>query len=898
MPLKLSIYKNATIFPMQVKNTLRFLPYFFISLFILLTITTFYPHTPLLYYSTLAIQTVFIVLYFYAKRIEKEPEKQHILIALIFLICGVLTGVLGYLIHLYVPSYNNTYFIAGSIIFLFFATQSLIYFYLAFLPFALPIIIFQPDINVFLMLLIAIPLYNLQKMLNFLQKKHRILAQKKQRQETFKNYIINNLKVKVEKDLKQIEECEHVISMNSKLLEKQKLILEMTNTLTPVKTWEWNIKEGIFKILNGSEVIMRNDSIMEKYLTDIVHPNDINHLLNTLRNHFLNEKGLFRCEYRRMDTQIKDWIWVISIGRVIQSDPNTNEPTYMVGVVQDIEQQKQAQGRIDQSSNIFEHIEVGIVTFDTELKYVDANPFFYTMIGLNKEQILGKKLFEIADNYRPQQRSLHFSITDQIFKKSYFTGEFEEQFTNGKTVHIRCHINAIKDNKNNITQYVGIFSDLTHYRKQEKRLSYLENHDIITNLPNRFAYNYKTYQFFITHGDSIHQIAIIRIGIDRFSALNAFLGSQSTSNLLKQVAQRLRIYNPNAFIIAYLNREDFVIVYELNHIQPSIQALCNQLLNSFKTPFALDDQELILSLSIGVAIYPDHSQNFETLNKQAQQALAHAQHLGGNTVQYYSIEQESITSDLQLETELHQALKNEELELYYQPKINTNTNTIFGFEALIRWNHPTKGLMFPDQFLPVAQQTSIISEIGQYVLERAIIQLKKWHELDIPPVQMSVNIDAQQLYRGQLVNHLDHLLAKHKVKGQYLTLEMTESSLIENTDYVQRLLHQIKVRKIKLSLDDFGKGYSSLAYLTNFPFDVLKIDKQFVHNLDNPKKNAILSAIIAMGQAMNLNIIAEGVETTEQLEYLQSKHCHIIQGYLFSKPLSVQNATQFIQNFS
>ena len=384
---------------------------------------------------------------------------------------------------------------------------------------------------------------------------------------------------------------------------------------------------------------------------------------------------------------------------------------------------------------------------------------------------------------------------------------------------------------------------------------YLENYDIVTNLPNRFYYNYKIYQFLITHSDSIQQLAIIRLSIDRFTALYEFLGNQNTSELLKLVAQRLRLCNPNAMMVAYLTREDFVIAYELSHVSPSIQKICEQIRTNFHQSFKVAEQELLLTLSIGVAIYPDQARQFDKLNHCAQQALNHARRLGGNTIQYYTKAHDSLyEKDVNLENELRQALRNKELEVYFQPKICIRSGNIVGFETLIRWNHPERGLLLPAQFLAAAQQTSLISDIGEYVLLAATQQLREWLDLGLPEIQLSINIDAQQLYRGQLIEHVDEALERYGLLGKYLEFEITEASLIENTEYIHNLLRQLKERDIQLSLDDFGTGYSSMAYLTEFPFDVLKIDKSFVQNMHMKRHHAIINAIIAMGKAMDLKI--------------------------------------------
>lgn len=895
--------KKYALFCMQIQNTVPFVQYF-LGIFLCYFFILFLYHQDMYYLYNDGIFLLFIGSLQYSKKKSKFFSN--------YLICSI-CFILGYILSF---SFDQSllYLFITFFFSLILLTQKFIYFFLTTLFLNLHTLFLQDEFFILVclfMTLTAFVFHILQ--IKILKQKiaYQQFINKKKGQFSLKNNIIKNMKVKLEEAatckvqlnsyIKNLEfalsQHKNTFSMSSDLLEKQKYILDMTNKLTTVKTWEWDIIQGVFRVTNGDSTILRNDASIEQYVTDLIHPEDMPLFVKSLNEYLLNKVEIFKCEYRVKNAQDK-WVWVLNIGQAIKRDQITQEPTYMVGIFQNIENVKQAEDQIKHTSDIINQIEVGIVNFDRDLHYLDANPFFYKMVGLQANQVIGKKLFDITDNYRPQQRSLHYSITDHIFKKESFDGEFEESFTLGNTLNMRCHIHAIKDNYENVLQYVGLFSDLTHYKRQEKRLSYLENYDVVTNLPNRFQYNYKTYQFLITHRDSINQVAIIRLAIDRFNSLNDILDSHTISQLLQNIAQRLRINNPSAFIIAYLNREDFVLVYELNHIQPNIQLICDQIIASFKAPFAVNGQEFILTVSVGVSIYPDHTLNFEQLNQYAQQALAHAQRLGGNTVQYYLANNNlPYIRDVTLENELYQAIENKELVLFFQPKINIETHTIFGFEALIRWNHPTRGIITPQNFLVAAQQTSLISEIGYYVLDSAAAQLKKWQDLDLPQVQLSVNIDAQQLYRGQLLQDLDNILEKYNIDGSLLEFELTETALIENTDYIQKLLSQIKERHIKLSLDDFGTGYSSLAYLTDFPFDILKIDKQFVQNLNQERKSAILNAIIAMGDAMNLTLIAEGVETKEQLEYFRAKKCNVIQGYIFSKPLNSEDATAFLQNF-
>ena len=250
---------------------------------------------------------------------------------------------------------------------------------------------------------------------------------------------------------------------------------------------------------------------------------------------------------------------------------------------------------------------------------------------------------------------------------------------------------------------------------------------------------------------------------------------------------------------------------------------------------------------------------------------------------------------MHLERDLRQAIKNDELIVYYQPKIDFHNYQVVGFEALVRWKHPTKGVLPPILFIPIAEQTSLISDIGRVVIQQTAKQIREWNLLGFDHIRVSVNVVAQQLQRGQLLQDLDDAINTYQISGASLELEITESSLVENSTTVKSLLDEIKQRDIHIALDDFGTGYSSLSYLTDFPIDILKIDRSFVSKIGNTKQEAIVNAMIAMGKAMGLKVVAEGVETEQQRDYLMHQNCDILQGYLFAKPLTAVHATEYLQ---
>ena len=939
-------YINQHVSAAQITNTIRLSRFFLVSIVIvslyIYCIYQFYFAKPSFYLNLWFISTTLFYCFsllmtsIYFKPRNFSLKHAHRWLQFQFLAIGSCIGAGIALIYYYLPQYNHDFnpvhglmlsallLIVSQAFALTFLTQRLNYFCLAFIPAILPYLasqfisadssnyLFHLTINfaLIVILLCANTSSRIHQRISALYCKNNRLVKNAEQQVLWTDELCQQLKTEINKS----KEIELQLQLNNQLLEQkvkertfdlakmntdlenQQQNLVLAHEIAGLRPWDWNIKDREILITNSKQQkTLKPLKQHQHQLQNIIHSDDVEHFKSSMKQHLRGRSDLYEATYR-IQNSLGKWKWVHDIGRVISRDPINQKALRMVGIRRDIQQERTDQERLKLAASVLKQASEGIFILDEQLAYIDVNPFYEKLTGFSQEKIIGKHLFDITANYKSQQRDDHYLIINQLLKTGEYDGEMNEKFLSGKELTVWMHINAITDEQNRVTHYIGIVSDLTERKLQEQRLSYLENYDPLTDLPNRFYYNYQLHQYLVSQKDSIQQLAVIRLNIDRFRPLNEFLSNSGGDELLRQVAQRLRLTNAEALFVAHLNGDDFAIVYEISHIRPSIQQHCERISKAFSLPFNIFDQEHIITLSMGIAFYPENGRQLDYLNNCAEQGLTEAKNLGGNTIRYYSNKNTALLEQgIYLERDLRLAINNNELVVYYQPKINFSDQNIYGFEALVRWNHPTKGIIPPNSFIPLAERTSLISDIGRIVIQQTAKQIRHWNDLGFNNICVSVNVVAQQLQRGQLLEDLDYAIQTYQISGSSLELEITESSLLENSITVKNLLDEIKERKINISLDDFGTGYSSLSYLADFPIDILKIDRSFISKIGENKQEAIVSAMIAMGKAMGMMVVAEGIETKQQLEYLQDLKCDIAQGFLFSKPLPESEATIFLE---
>ncbi len=449
-------------------------------------------------------------------------------------------------------------------------------------------------------------------------------------------------------------------------------------------------------------------------------------------------------------------------------------------------------------------------------------------------------------------------------------------------------------------------------QQAKAQLNYLIHHDSLTSLPNRLSLRERFKQVQPTDSSSERLIAVLCLGLDRFNQINDNLGHAVGDLLLKAVAKRTTTCVGDQGIVARLSADQFAIILSwdrrgrLSHDRQDgcsitqdkkeVAKVAQTLLNSLSQIFELAGQEVFITASMGLALYPRDGAEIEQLLNHANTAMLQAKQQGGDQYQFYTAAFNIGQSDrLALQSSLRHALERQELLVYYQPQVNLKTGQIIGAEALLRWQHPERGLVSPDKFIPIAEETGLIVPIGEWVLQTACQQTKLWQNAGFSSLRIAVNLSSRQFSQIDLRHQLVQLLMNTGLDPKYIELELTESMLVQNTEVAIRRLNALKSLGVEIAIDDFGTGYSSLSYLQQFPFDILKIDRCFIRNItENPNKAAITKAIIEMAKSLNLKLIAEGVETEAELAFMCQHQCDGMQGYLFSRPLPAHEFEQLL----
>lgn len=571
----------------------------------------------------------------------------------------------------------------------------------------------------------------------------------------------------------------------------------------------------------------------------------------------------------------------------------------VLGVGRDISQQRRAEKDLRMAATVFEHSTSAILITDPAGYIVQANEAFSRVSGYDVSEVLDQ-LPSLLTVDEQQEAHLRY-VVKQLHQHGSWEGEVWLKRRDGEHYPAWVGITAVLDDEGDLASYVCFFTDISERKASEQRIHRLAYYDALTHLPNRTLFQDRLYTALQQAERHKAWVVLMFLDLDRFKPINDSLGHAAGDRMLKDMAQRLLACVDDDDTVARMGGDEFTLL-----LQPRASRemalnraihVAENILGSLVRPFVLENREFFVTASIGIALSPQDGSELSQLMKNADTAMYHAKERGKNNFQFYQADMNaSALERLELESDLRHALEQNEFILYYQPQFSGDGKRLTGAEALLRWRHPRRGLVPPGDFIPVIEELGLVVDVGDWVLREASRQLKAWHKAKVRVPKVSVNISARQFSDGQLGTRIATILEETGLPPACLELELTESILMRDVDEAMQILDGLKVLGLSIAVDDFGTGYSSLNYLKQFPIDVLKIDRTFVDGLPEGEQDAqIARAIIAMAHSLNLAVIAEGVETHEQLEFLREHGCDEVQGYLFGRPMP---AGQFEAQFS
>ncbi|MCT7943141.1 EAL domain-containing protein [Shewanella holmiensis] len=652
--------------------------------------------------------------------------------------------------------------------------------------------------------------------------------------------------------------------------------------------WDWDIESGkifrsnIWGTLDFPQDGRRSGKIGEE---SNIHPIDQPRVQKALNDHFSNITDHFEIAYR-VKGRNNQWMWILDRAKIVERDQK-DHPVRMTGTIKDINNIKQVEEQLKLFARAIENISEGMFILNQDYVFVEVNEACCEIASCSRDNFMQQKLAftRYPESYSEQIRTA-------LRQQGRWSGEIEAKKGDNNFFLMELTIDAIYNEQGETSHYVGVFSDITRRKQQEEELRKLTNNDLLTGLPNRSSLQVTLNN--LVKKDIHHTLMVL--DLDNFKRINDSLGHQVGDELLISVAERIKKAIPSHASLYRLGGDEFALLIDQNPDIGSSAMIASNIIQSLKPAFDLNDESLVLGISIGVVLYPEDEQNEQALLRKADIAMYHAKSAGGNRYQFYS---ESLNQNalrqLEVENLIREALKEDYFEVYYQPKVDLKSDCLAGMEALVRLNHPKHGIIPPNDFIPLAEENGLIVEIGDVVLRKACFAANKWLEQGLFNGRVAVNLSSRQFALTDLQQRIESILRLTKLPAKHLELEITEGTVIKNPEKAIKVMQQLAKMGVSLALDDFGTGYSSLSYLKRFPINCLKIDKSFVDDIDKSDRDLkMVDSIITIAHNMGLTVVGEGVEQNAQLNILKALNCEEIQGYIFSKPVPEKDFEQLL----
>jgi diguanylate cyclase (GGDEF)-like protein/PAS domain S-box-containing protein len=567
-----------------------------------------------------------------------------------------------------------------------------------------------------------------------------------------------------------------------------------------------------------------------------------------------------------------------------------------IAVKEDITQQKEVEEQLQMIETVFRTSNEAIMIANQDGLIKTINPAFTRITGYELEEVQGQNPSLLSSGRHDE----HFyeDMWQEILRHGSWSGEIWNRRKNGTIYPEWLSVSVVHDSEGNASEYVAVFSDITKRKNDEAQIVRQAYYDELTELPNRTLLSDRLNLAIVTADRDEQMIALLFIDLDRFKYVNDSMGHEYGDDLLKQVAKRLNDCVRETDTVARFGGDEFVIL--LHNVKSDADAahVAAKLIDRLSEPFLLAERKVIIGASIGIAMHPGDANTAETLIRNADLAMYKAKQSGRNQAHFFTAAmQEHANQRMTLEQDLRHALDRQQLEVFYQPVVHGRSGRITGVEALLRWHHPERGMVPPDHFIPLAEETGLIGVIGEWVLETACAQLQRWSDAGVN-LYLSVNISERQRELGLEAQVVSEILQRYGIDPGQLVLEITEGLLLQDSEETIGWLQGFKQAGVHLAIDDFGTGYSSLSYLKRFPVDTLKIDREFVRDLNTDRyADSLVSAIISMAASLELRLIAEGVETEAQRATLSKQGCQYMQGYLFCRPLPAEELNDWLVHY-